>query len=245
MAVFDLNTFTEVDPNNHLSISANYTGNFVGLDRDEDAYFYYAPGVNLYSGPFKFHFRIYIVKTSSFINSYCFPFTLSNVLDDAYYLSQNEDFIGVKLYYDSGASDILLSTFECYDGTTNASGTYTLADTTIYYCELERTESVGYGTLTLRIYSDIGYTNLLDTLSVSLHKRVNFNYIMAAQSYNIGTLGGDTMTGYVSYIDEISRSVGNDFPNIKTINETDIVNIKSINGITNIDANIKSINGIT
>jgi len=58
-----------------------------------------------------------------------------------------------------------------YDGSVN------LATGTQYYIKIVRDETIGNGTLTLYIYSNAARTSLVDTLSVALHAKVDFQFI--------------------------------------------------------------------
>lgn len=66
------------------------------------------------------------------------------------------------------------------------SSSYTSTPNTPYYCKLVRDPSVGtYGTAYLYIYSDSGRTNLLSTLSLTLHSPspIAYQYYYAMSSY--------------------------------------------------------------
>lgn len=243
MAVEDLNYFTEVDPNNHLSIVAYYTAWFQAINNEENAYFYSEAWNGALSGSFEFDFQFNITSTQP--NGTVFLLSFTNDLGDAYYNILNGDLLGVSVFQNPDGGDLEVRLHEYYNSNeSSTSDTYVISTGTDYYCTIKRDESLGWGTLYLYIYSDNLRTTLLDTLIVNLHNRVNFHYLYLSQSLNISQ-NGTPITGTCGYLERISTSVGEDFPAIKTINETSIASIKSINGVESIDTNIKSINEIT
>ena len=92
---------------------------------------------------------------------------------DCLYMAQYEasGVVWIRLVETSTGTDY-------YDGWNN--GEYN----TWYYCEIERDESTGtYGTLLCRIYSDESRSTLVDTLSVTLHKKADFRTVYAVSSF--------------------------------------------------------------
>ncbi len=94
-----------------------------------------------------------------------------------------------------------------WDGGTKYSDDYAMG-TTIRYVTLERDESVGtHGTLYCRIYSDSARTTLVDTLSLTLHDKEDFRYIMIFAAQGGGSIG-HTWTGYAEDLDLNEAAAG-------------------------------------
>ncbi len=102
---------------------------------------------------------------------------LSNDLDDVKNWDDDDD-EAVSVTLVGAASPTLVLT----DHETGASDTSTsLTTQTTYYCTVERTADT---TVECRIYSDLGRTTLVDTLSVSVTSGRTWRYLVACNSYN-------------------------------------------------------------
>ena len=134
MAYENLTTYTEVDPNSRITISATRS-NFVGLQRDEDAYVYSDKGVNYFSGDFEHLIDIYLDSTSD--GSTIVYWALENVVDDwAGMQAGGGDALDI-MFWTGAASEMRLYLHETVAGTTYADY-YQIALDTLYYLTIKR-----------------------------------------------------------------------------------------------------------
>lgn len=106
---------------------------------------------------------------------------LSNVADDFRDIDAAN---GYALWI--GADQGVIRLVELHAGTPYSASWAGVASNTTYYYRITRNESVGtYGTLYAYVYSDSGRTNLLTTLSVTLHSKQDFRYVHGANSWRI------------------------------------------------------------
>lgn len=149
----DLSTYTEVDPNSHISAtSTRMTG--TGINRNETAYAYYDKGAD-YFDALDIDFDFCVTELSAID---LFGVTgISNTLGAQNSWGAND--IRVTAYHTSGQPRVYISTNSVSDYMVITVGT-------TYYCTLERAS--GNATVNLKIYSDSGRTTLLDTLSLSI-----------------------------------------------------------------------------
>lgn len=196
MATENFTTYTEVDPNSHITVTSAAQINFAGLAKNEDAYCYSDKGVAHFSGDFEHLAEIQMTSdvgtdgTGGFI-------TLSNIVDDIQGIKTAS---GDALYCRWEEGGATLYVWEDIAGTSYFSS-YAGSYATPYYIKFERDEAVGtYGTLYLYIYSDPARTNLLATRSIALHEKEDFRYIFVSHSRNVA-LSGHTTTGYIKDLD--------------------------------------------
>ena len=147
----DLSTYTEVDPNRHISAnSTRMTG--TGINRNETAYAYYDKGAG-YFDALDIYFDIRAINLDS--NDILGVFGISNTLNHIGAFGTSD--IKVLFYYPSGGARGL------YFGTGGALDYMAISVDTTYYCILER--AVGNASVNLKVYSDSGRETLLDTLT--------------------------------------------------------------------------------
>jgi len=181
MAYEDLRTYTEQDPNNHITdIGDDGFGiTFVSV-RNEDAWRYRDLGVgHLVDFVHEFETKVTEIGT---IGDLAFVYAFANTIDDARsWFVDNAEAVQVWWYNPNGSS-IKLYLQETDGGwTQDISGA--LALNTDYYCTLTRSGA----TVTLQIYSDAARTTLVDTLTVSIPSAHTYRYVFAAVSYNTAT----------------------------------------------------------
>lgn len=175
MATEDFTTYVETDPLGHLSITAStITG--TGITLDEDTYCHYDKGVGHFSGDFTHLITTNVTNVSG--GSACASWALTNDIDDVIGLiGASKSFL--RLQHNSGNTYILTETVLG----TQYSDSGTLTDGQTYYNTIERDESIGtYGQLTCKIYSDSDRTVLVDTLLVTLHVKLDLQYIFGLLS---------------------------------------------------------------
>lgn len=147
----DLSTYTEVDPNSHISAtSSRMTGG--GINRNETAYAYYDKGAD-YFDALDIDFDIRTTNLDS--NDILGVLGISNTLDHIGAFGTSD--IKVAFYYPGGGARGL------YLGTGGALDYMVISVDTTYYCTLER--AAGSAAVSLKVYSDSGRETLLDTLT--------------------------------------------------------------------------------
>jgi len=222
MALEDLSAYTETDPNARIAVTASRV-TWTALTRDEDAYVYADKGVDYFSANFKIEFTYrptgYAGTKGTGRNSI---WSLANLVDDFKGIDDASGdwlLLAAKI---SLAGNQILQLVECDGGTQyGSSNSVDLTVDTDYYITVVRDETVGtYGTLYAYIYSNIGRTTLLDTLSVALHtSKKDFRYIYACQTQDTNE-AAITHSGYTEALEIVSRT---STPIVTTEACTDIV----------------------
>lgn len=189
----DFDTYTEVDPNSHISPNGTKV-DWIGITRNEDAYCYDDKGINHFDGDFEHLVEMYCDSASDAgvqVNHWA----ITNEVDDEWGLIlANKSLLSVAL--NSGASDWGLYIRESDSGTLYQDSKLNLAFDTLFYLKIKRVESIGtYGTIYCYIYSDASRTVLVDTLSIALNSsKKDYRYYWCVQSFNSGHV--HTATGY-------------------------------------------------
>lgn len=190
MANEDFTTYTEVDPNGHLSvIPSKITA--TGLHRNEVAYIYNDKGVAFFDGDFE-HLLEAQIEASSANFALMNVWAMSNALgDEQGLIDASESLFGLTVAEVSGNAWVIL--FEVDSGTRYFDNYINGTLGQLYYHKIVRDESVGFGQLQCFIFSDFGRTILIDTLSITLHtSKKDFRYIFGAMSKDDDT--GNTLT---------------------------------------------------
>ena len=174
----DFTTYTEVDPNNHISVEAKKITH--QAFRNESAYVYKDFGEN-YFGDFTHKLEV----QSDYYQAYGsgVAWMLANDIGDALTLkNNNKTAVNITLYRDgSGNRYIMLR--EIYQGEYNQAYWTGAEANTKYYLTVKKQGT----SLTLEIYSDAERTNLLKTLSVTLHGDWKFRYLYGCSTLNDGS----------------------------------------------------------
>lgn len=176
MPLEDFTTYTEVDPNNHIAKTANHVD---WQDyRNEDAYLYKDKGAGHFTD---WEHKIDVKRLSVSGNALGWTWLLSNNVDDAKGLVTGaKTFIGAYLMRSGGIDYLEIE--ECSSGT-EYSTYYVISLNTWYYLTLQKVGTA----FTCKVYSDSARTNLLTTLSLTLHGDWNFRYVFACDSWNTGS----------------------------------------------------------
>jgi len=216
MATEDLTTYTEVDPNNKITVTSDRS-EFDTLRRNEDAYVYDDKGVDHFNGNFEHLFEIYMSSSNGIVVMW----GMANIVEDLKsILDASEDELCLEL---STYTFYLIEVF----GGTQYYDTYGGTSGTLYYLTAERDEGVGtYGTLYLYIYSDADRTNLLDTLTVTLHEKEDFRYLYVTQSYNSGHT--NAASGYTQNVDLQEVAGWANIAKVNGITATDLAKVRGI-----------------
>lgn len=197
-SAYDTDDFTEVDVAANRVVLSGDTVTITGLDNDEDVYVYKDLGAGYCDG--NFEFRLKFNCSSSDNNSSFVIWALANSvgdIEDIY--SANGDILYLA-YFDFAGFNIFLH--EINNGASIADS-YAISKSTDYYIKVVRDESVGtYGTIYAYIYSDSGFSTLLDKMSVTLTEKQDFRYLYWMSGYNNG-VGGLSASYTVSDLTEI------------------------------------------
>jgi|APSaa5957512535_1039671.scaffolds.fasta_scaffold28984_2 hypothetical protein len=211
MALENFTTYTEADPNNKITITSTKV-DVAALVNSDNAWVVDDKGAGNFDGDFEHLFELY---TSSSGGNEPGHWAMANAVNDRDGLKGgSEDYFYAWSYRGSQIG------LDEYDNGTNYQDFWGSASgSTLYYMTVERDEAVGtYGTLYLRIYSDLNRTTLLDTLTVTLHtSKKDFQYIYGFM--NVGG-GESTYSGYTQNLDlqEPEISVVTPTPTLLTLN---------------------------
>jgi len=179
----DFTTYTEVDPNNHIARSAYH------IDFDarlfESAYIYKDKGVGYFS-----NFEHSVDAKAVTLGSNAAEgsiWGMANDVGDFQTLAENgKTLISVRFQRAGSGDAIYIVMIEYYGG--NYYFTYYKCSAgTMYYFTIKKTGT----SLTCKIYSDSARTNLLATLSLTLHADHSFRYIYACSTWYYPTLSQD------------------------------------------------------
>jgi len=186
MTVENFSTYTKVDPNNHMTVTASRVTH--QSYQNEDSYIYKDFGVD-YFGDFvhSIDFRITAADDTKTRTIW----QLANAIDDYRALWQDAAQSFIAAYVDYRDGNYRLIFVECIgaDANTNIDSYYTLALNTTYYLTITK---IGKA-ITCKIYSDSGRTTLLTTLSLNaLNEDYSFRYLYAANSWNFPRAGSLT-----------------------------------------------------
>jgi len=201
MATEDLTTYTETDPNSHISVTSSRS-TFTAMHRSEDAYVYKDKGVDHFNGDYEHLVTVYFDAYA--LDGFGVVWALTNVIDDWYAIYNSTDIEHeVTLYRytgNGGESQLYVRELTAsIGGFTDDYGAISMD--TLYYLKIKRDEAVGdNGTLYCYIYTDSGRTNLHDTLAIALADKYDFRYIWATQSRNQSE-STQTITGYCENFD--------------------------------------------
>lgn len=178
MTLEDFTTYTEVDPNNHISVASSTHVDVNVINEGEDAYLYDDKGVDHFED-FVHNIDIKAVTHQSTTGEGC-CWVLANIVDDwrAIYNGGGDLLSVLLIWYAPGEWRLYLQEV---DGGSYYATYQVISQSTWYYLTIERSGT----SLTCKAYSDSARTNLLFTLSLTLHTPITkFRYIYAVQSDN-------------------------------------------------------------
>jgi len=188
MATQDLTAYTEVDTSSRLTVTSS-TVTVSSLVRQETAYVYKDFGEDYFAVDFSFRFQINVSAIDD--GFYFSPFCLADVLETINTMS-GDTYVYVALYR-SGAN------FYCVL-TKRSGGFYPISDSTLlststdYYFEIARVGT----SCSCDIYSDSGYSSLVDSLAVTLESGDAYQYFYPM---NCSVVPGNTTTGSSAFQD--------------------------------------------
>jgi len=226
MATEDFTTYTEVDPNSHITKTASKI-TWAGLSAVEDAYVYKDYGANYFSGDFTH--LITVKLTAATEDGRAYFWALTNAVDD---MKGIDDAGGsyLAVFFIKEPVNYTIYIEECNSGSISQDSSI-ISLNTPYYLKIVRDESVGtYGTLYCYIYSDEARTTLLDTISQTLKtSKKDYRYLFATNTRNSGT-AGRTVSGYC---ENLYRIINPTSPSV-TVQATSAITANTATGNGNV-----------
>lgn len=180
----DFTTYTEVDPNSHISkVAATIT--VTGMSNDEDAYVYADKGADHFGIAFTHLLETTLTAHGAGSATSGHFWALSNTLDDmwGWYTNKNQACF-LRHGYNSGTDAAYILLGETEDPYSQDSDT--LAHSVPYYCTIARTGVNGV-TLTAYEYTDAARTVLAASQSVTLTASRLYRYVFGCNSTNSGS----------------------------------------------------------
>jgi hypothetical protein len=207
--VVDYTTFTEVDPNDTITVSSStITAN--AIFTKESAFTYRNYGAGFFTEPLNHQFDCQMGSASQNLGRFGIWGVFDN-FGDVRTLLINDEGMSVDLFTDS--SVVTLFAFVAKGGSQDFDQSVNLSLDTRYYIDV----AISSGTYTTKIYSDPTRTTLVDTLTVAYTISVNFPYNIAMSSWlNVAQTAvayGDVsnLTFDVGSVDSSAGILGRDF----------------------------------
>lgn len=182
----DYTTWEEVDGGNDITVIDD-TITWVNLPRSVESYVYKDYGVDYFDGNFQHNFTFQI--DSSVAGSAVAVWVLANDIDDFSGLKTNEK-SHLRIFTDNPS---IPDEVRLYIGEINGTDYYqssskVITEATPYYVTVSRNEAVGtYGTIYCKFYTNDTRTNLVDTISLTLHEsKKDFRYLYSLSASNSG-----------------------------------------------------------
>ncbi len=235
MALEDFGTYTEVDPNSHITKTTRRI-TVAGLTSQEDAYVYLDKGAAFFDGDFTHD--ITVEATAVTADGRFYFWALTNAIDDMKGIDDASGSYLAAFIYGAGTNNIDIYIEESDSGGIFQDAWTAPAMDTPYYLKIIRDEAVGtYGTLYCYIYSDINRSTLVDTLLTTLRtSKKDFRYIFGANTRNSG-IGGRTVSGYCENL-ELSGAI---LPKVTAQPATDITSVAATGHGTIVNLGISAV----
>lgn len=175
--------YSETDTASRLTVAANLL-TIASLDTDEDMRLYKDFTASYFSGDFEHTLKINVTLGTG--TESCYLWALTNSVANPLGTLRTAANDMLALQWLNG--NLVLVEVETSEYTDTSSA---LSLSTDYYLRIVRDEAVGtYGTLYCYIYTDREYCNLVDTLSLTLHVKNDWQYLWACGG--VGNGAGDT-----------------------------------------------------
>ena len=204
MAVADFTTWAKVDPGSNLTLTGTNQINITTMSAASSGRtgYWYDGGAGWKSGDFRFRVGPVNISAASSSNS---RFVVAGVTttDTNGGDSGNENRPSIQVRWVNTTTNPTLS-LDQFNSTASSSTAPTtttsyqgsaIAIGTNFYLDIERSGS----TCTCKIYSDSGYTTLVNTLSITLTEVISVRYAYAAGRYATGS--GATVTAAILNFD--------------------------------------------
>lgn len=187
MSLEDFTTYTEHDPGNHITLTAHSITHAHYRNRTEYVVKDFGAG---HFGDFEHLITVNFASGENW--AYSYVWVLANSDNDVYPLELlGEKFLCVLGNWYGGTLQYLRIRY--FDGSVWADDYFDAAPNTTYYLTLTRAGT----TLTCKVYSDSGRTNLVDTLTLTVTSDA-FRYMIPCSTYN----SGNTPHG-ITYINDL------------------------------------------
>jgi len=194
----DFTTYTELDADSYISKTSSRV-TWASLDRDVDVYVYKDKTSAHFNG--NFEHKATVTATAGQRWGCIAVYALANLIDDVKGIQDASGDTLIVVLYNANVSKYTPCLYEIVAGTAYSDTGTELDINVIRYLTVERDESVGsFGTLYCYVYSDASRETLVETLSLVLHEKEDFQYIYAGQSYNDATTG-KAQSGYIEDLD--------------------------------------------
>lgn len=170
MATEDLTTYTEVDTSSRLTVTSSSV-TVSSLARSETAYVYKDFGADYFAGDFSVRFQMNVSSVSGELAGIvigAFGDTLGTLTD-----LLGGDCVYINVLYLSSNLNFTLAARS--GGASQGSDSTVLSTSTDYYFEYTRTGT----SFTCDIYDDSGYSNLVDSLTLTLGSGDSYRYCYA------------------------------------------------------------------
>ncbi len=180
----DTTKWIEADANSRLSVTSTEI-TATALQNNETAMVYQDFGAGAINTSVSARFRVKVntVATGAVVGCFGVADVLATMYDTIWTSSSNSWFVyignaaGVTRLYIAEAGGGLSHYYIASSDPINVGQNY--------YCEVVYNEASGtYGSLTMNIYTDSGYSTLFDTLSLTLHEKFSFRYAYAVNAYD-------------------------------------------------------------
>lgn len=221
----DFTTFTEVDPNSHISKTSTRI-TFSGLLHEESAYVYIDKEEGHFGEDFDHLFDVELTGSGGTQDVYVGVWGLwvtkqaDDNADEKENADANHEGLTVVFVWDISASTLMIFLREINDGTIYSDYCNTLSKDTRYYIRIKRDDDFGdYG----RAYCDV-YTSALDRTNeenavwngvLDLHSREDYRYLYGLQS-RTGAVDWGNIDGFVENLDLQEEGIEKTF----TLSET-------------------------
>jgi len=178
MTLEDFTTYIKYDPNDRImDLTSNHL-EFWSI-RNMRTRLYANYGYDHFGD---FEHDISVRRTYSTDNGLAYCYMLANVVKDVSDL-QNDNDEGIGFYvYDTSGGLVYWRLNEIYEGNSWIDS-YTSSSSAYHYLTIEKVST----TLTCKIYSDVERTNLLTTLSLTLHADHKFKYVYAINTFHLSS----------------------------------------------------------
>ncbi len=183
--------YSKTDAASRLTVATN-TLTITALDDDESMFLYYDFTASYFSGDFEHTLKVNVSTGTG--SEICYVWAMSDSVASAIgqQITANTDLIAVS--WENGT--LVITERNSTVSTTDTSSALSLS--TDYFLRIVRDEAVGtYGTLYCYIYTDREYTNIVDTIQITLTEAKDWRYLFACSSKGDG--GGSTaFTGTIA-----------------------------------------------
>jgi len=174
----DFTTYTEVDPNSHIGLVGTDHVDFKAYS-NEEALLY----LDKDAGFFTDFEHLIDVKMNDHSGDNCpsMVWLLSNDVDSYYGLHlASKHHIGIEAYWYEAWGAYRFRVWESYGGTPYVDTSIDMTKGTMYYFDIIKDGT----SLTVAIYNDSARTSLKDTISLTMHADINFQYIFVCNSWD-------------------------------------------------------------